>query len=94
MLAAGPGPASNEVRVALGAAVAAVATMALLATVQGVNVTLQWSENPTGPTVTGYQLHAGTAAGLANLGVAPLSASSRSLSVAVAPGTYFVRVSR
>ena len=45
-----------------------------------------------GPDGHRYQLHAGTAAGLANLGVAPLSAASLGLSVAVAPGTYFVRV--
>ena len=92
LLLGGPGPASNEVRVALGAAAPPLPPSALLATVQGINVTLQWSENPMGPTVSGYELHAGTAAGLANLGVAPLGASSRGLSVAVPPGTYFVRV--
>jgi hypothetical protein len=90
--AAGPGPPSNEVQIALGQAAPPMPPQALLATVQGTAVTLQWTENPFGPVITAYQVHAGTATGLSNIGVVPLAASARSFSVPAPPGTYFVRL--
>ncbi len=92
MTAAGSGPPSNEVQVALGQAAPPLAPLALLATVQGTAVTLQWTENPFGPVITGYQIHAGTATGVTNIGVIPLAAIARTLSVTAPPGTYFVRL--
>ncbi len=90
--AAGTGPASNEVQVALGQAAPPLAPLALLATVQNTLVTLQWTENPLGPVITSYQIQAGTATGVTNIGVIPLAATARTFSVTAPPGTYFVRV--
>lgn len=89
---AGVGPPSNEVVVVLGQAGPPLAPQSLLATVQGSAVTLRWSENAFGPTITGYRVLAGTASGLANIGVIPLAATARGLSVSAPAGTYFVRV--
>ncbi|HUU35984.1 MAG TPA: hypothetical protein VMW48_18090 [Vicinamibacterales bacterium] len=89
---AGVSAASNEVRVAAGDAEPPLAPQALLATVQGTAVTLQWTENPLGPVIAGYQVQAGTAAGLTNIGAAPVAASVRTLAVDAPPGTYFLRV--
>ncbi len=89
---AGVGPASNEVAVAAGEAAPPLAPLALLATVQDTTVTLQWTENPLGPVIAGYQLQAGTSAGLIDLGVAPVAPSVRAFSVIAPPGTYFLRV--
>lgn len=90
--AAGVGPASGEVAFAVGQAAPPLAPQALLATVQGAAVSLQWTENPLGPVITGYYLQAGTAPGLADLGVIPLPASARSFAAVAPPGTYHVRV--
>ncbi len=89
---AGVSEASNEVAVAAGEAAPPLAPLSLLATVQGTAVTLQWTENPLGPVIAGYHVQAGTAAGLTDLGVAPVAPSVRSFSVNAPPGTYFVRV--
>jgi hypothetical protein len=80
------------VQIALGQAAPPMAPQALLATVQGTAVTLQWTENPFGPVITGYQVHAGSAPGLSNIGVMALAASARTFSVPAPPGTYFVRL--
>jgi hypothetical protein len=90
--AGGTGPASNEVRIALGQAGPPLAPLALLATVQATAITLQWTENPLGPVITSYQLQAGTASGLVDIGVIPLAASTRTLAVSAPTGTYFVRL--
>jgi hypothetical protein len=63
-----------------------------LATVQGTGITLQWTENPLGPVITSYQVQAGTASGLVNIGVILLAASARTFAASAPPGTYFVRV--
>ncbi len=89
---AGSGPVSNEVQIALGQAAPPLAPQALLATVQGTAVTLQWTENPLGPAIIGYQVHAGSASGVTNIGVIPLAAAARSLSVSAPAGSYFVRL--
>ncbi len=70
--AAGLSPPSNEVRLATGQSAPPLAPQALLATVQGTNIALRWTENPLGPAITGYYLQAGTAAGLADVGALPL----------------------
>ena len=89
---AGSGPASNEVQIALGQAAPPQPPLALLATVQGTAVTIQWTENPLGPVIASYQLQAGTATGLVDVGAFPLAATARSLSVNAPPSTYFVRL--
>jgi hypothetical protein len=89
---AGTGPPSNEVQIALGQTAPPQPPLALLATVQGTAVTLQWTENPLGPVIGSYQLQAGTATGLVDVGAFPLSATTRSLSVIAPPSTYFVRL--
>ena len=90
--AAGSGPASNEVQIALGQTAPPQPPLALLATVAGTAVTLQWTENPLGGVISSYQLQAGTASGLVDVGVFPLTATTRTLSVNAPPGTYFVRL--
>lgn len=89
---AGPGPASNEVQIALGQAAPPLPPLALLATVQGTSVTLQWTENPQGPVIGSYQVQAGTASGLVDIGTIPLSAATRTLAVNAPAATYFVRL--
>ncbi|MGD9902375.1 MAG: Ig-like domain-containing protein [Vicinamibacterales bacterium] len=89
---AGSGPPSNEVQIALGQAAPPLPPLALLATVQGTAVTLQWTENPLGPVVGSYQIQAGTATGLVDIGAIPVSAATRTLAVNAPPATYFVRV--
>ncbi len=89
---AGTSAPSNEVRVAAGDAEAPLPPQALLATVQGTLVTVQWTENPLGPVIAGYQIQAGSAAGLTDIGAAPLDATVRSFTVDAPPGTYFLRV--
>ncbi|MEZ5291539.1 MAG: fibronectin type III domain-containing protein [Vicinamibacterales bacterium] len=89
---AGLGPASNEVAFATGQAAPPLAPQALLATVQGTGLALQWTENPLGPVIAGYQLHAGTGPGLSNIGVAPLPATQRTFAANAPPGTYYVRI--
>jgi hypothetical protein len=88
----GLGPASNELRIAVGAAAPPLAPVGLLASVQGTAVTLEWRESPHGSAPLGYHLHAGSAPGASNLGVVPLAAETRRLSVSVPPGTYYARV--
>jgi hypothetical protein len=90
--AAGVGPASNEVQVATGESAPPLAPLALLATVQNTALELQWTENPLGPVIAGYQLHAGSGPGLSDIGVLPLPPTARSFSAVAPPGTYYVRV--
>ena len=90
--AAGFGPPSNEVVVATGQAASPLAPLALLATVQGTTVQLQWTENPLGPAIAGYQLQAGHSAGVTDVAVLPFSATARGFSAVVPVDTYFVRI--
>jgi hypothetical protein len=89
---AGSSPASNEVQNAQGQAAAPQPPLALLATVQGTALTLQWTENPLGPVIATYQIQAGTASGLVDIGTIPVPAAARTLSVSAPAGTYFVRL--
>ena len=86
------GAASNEVRVATGEAGPPLPPQALLVTVRDTAISMQWTENPFGPVIAGYQLQAGSAAGIADLGVLPLPATARTFAVDAPPGTYFLRV--
>ncbi len=90
--AAGPSAPSDEVVVATGDAAPPLAPQALLATVQGNNVSFQWQENPLGTNVTQYQLHAGSGPGSSDLGVLSLAAGTTAFSGTAPTGAYFVRV--
>jgi hypothetical protein len=90
--AAGMSAASNEVQFATGQGGPPLAPLALLATVQNTNVSLQWTENPFGPVITAYYLVAGTGPGLADIGVLPLPPTARTFAVVAPPGTYYVRM--
>lgn len=92
LTASGPAGASNEVRIDVGQAAPPLPPLNLIGTTGGGQVSLQWSENPAGPTVAGYRLEAGTGPGLANVGVVPLPTTTRTLSAPVPPGTYYARV--
>lgn len=92
LTSAGMSAPSNEVQFAIGQVVPPLAPLALLATVQGTNVTLRWTENPQGPPITGYQVRAGRTSGASDVGVVPLPGTARSLVAAAPPGTYYVRV--
>ena len=90
--AAGSGPVSNQVVVVIGQNAPPLPPLSLLATVQGTAVTLGWTENPLGPVITSYQIQAGTAPGLADIGALPLPPTARTFAVNAPPGTYFVRI--
>lgn len=63
----------------------------LSATVSGSTVSITWTPPTTGGAATSYQLLAGTAPGVSNLGAVPVT--SPGLTVPnVPPGTYYVRV--
>jgi glucose/arabinose dehydrogenase/PKD repeat protein len=85
-------PASEEIVVATGQAAAPLAPAGLMATVVGTNITFTWRDNPLGPDIAYYQLHAGSAAGLSDLAILPLAPGARSYATAAPPGTYYVRV--
>jgi hypothetical protein len=89
---AGSGPVSNEVQIALGQTAPPQPPLALLATVQGTAVTLQWTENPLGPVIGGYRLQAGSAPGLADIATLAIPAGARTLTVNAPAATYFVRL--
>ena len=90
--AAGVSAPSNEVQFATGQAAPPLAPQALLATVQGTAVSLQWTENPLGPVVAGYQVRAGSGSGLTDVGLAPLPPTARTFAAVAPPGTYYVRI--
>lgn len=92
LTAAGLSAPSNEIQFATGQAAPPLAPLALLATVRDTAVSLQWTENPQGPIITGYQLRAGSGPGLTDVGLAPLPASARSFSAVAPAGTYYVRL--
>lgn len=90
--AAGLSAPSNEVQFATGQAGPPLAPLALLATVQGTAVSLAWTENPQGPIIAGYQVRAGSAPGLTDIGLAPLPPTTRTFAAVAPPGTYYVRI--
>ena len=92
LTAAGASAPSNEVQFATGQAAPPLSPLALLATVQNTTVTMQWTENPQGPGITGYQVRAGSAPGLTDISVATLPPTARTFNAVAPPGTYYVRV--
>lgn len=82
----GVSPASNVVRVEIGAGPPAPAN--LRASVNGSRVTLGWDAVPR---VDGYLLEVGTASGLADIAAIPTTAEGFAAG-GVAPGTYHMRV--
>jgi hypothetical protein len=82
---------SNEVVVVWGCSTAPAAPFGLAAAVSGSTVMLSWPRNPASCVPSTYDLHAGSAPGLTDIGVFPLGGAPGF--VATAPsGTYFVRV--
>ena len=90
--AAGVSAPSNEVQFATGQAGPPLSPLALLATVQDTAVAMRWTENPQGPIITGYEVRAGSAPGLSDIGVLPLPSTVRTFTANAPPGTYYVRV--
>ena len=88
----GESAASNEVMFGVGSALlppGAPGTPS--ATVTAGAVSIQWTQPTEGGAVTGYQLEAGSGAGLSNLGT--VAVSSNAVSFAGVPaGTYYLRV--
>ena len=91
--ASGPGPASNEVTVVIGAGTCPSAPVALnIATQNGAAVTFTWQAPLTG-TPLSYVVQAGSSSNTANLANFDTNSTALGLSVPnVPPGTYFVRV--
>ncbi|MCC7126470.1 MAG: fibronectin type III domain-containing protein, partial [Acidobacteria bacterium] len=89
-------PSSNEV--VLDIAVTGACTQppdppsGLASQVSGRTVTLSWQLSTIGAIPAGLHLVAGTAPGSSNLGTIPLAATATGFSIAVPPGTYYVRV--
>ena len=90
--AAGPSAPSNEVQIVTGQAGPPLAPLAFAAVAVGTSVGVQWTENPLGPVIAGYQLEGGSAPGLANLGTVAFGATTRSFAANVPSGTYYLRV--
>jgi glucose/arabinose dehydrogenase len=63
----------------------------LQVSVSGATVTVQWSPPASGPAAVSYQLEAGSASGLADLGLVPTTATVLTFP-GIPPGTYYVRV--
>jgi hypothetical protein len=91
LFGATPGPvASNEIEVLVPALPKAPAN--LTATVERFTVNLSWNFGFGSSTVSGWQVHAGSAPGLSDLAIVPLPSSRRLLTATVPAGTYYVRV--
>jgi hypothetical protein len=89
--ACGDSPASNEISVTVGTGPPG-APRNLNSQRSGQTVTLNWSA-PLGAAVpTEYIVEAGSASGQSNLAVIPTGSTSTTLSGAVPPGTYYVRL--
>lgn len=90
--AAGISGPSNEVRVVVGPPPPSAPTLTGSVGAGG-DVMLNWSVPSAGAVVTGYELHAGTAPGLSDLGVLSLIGGQTAFSTSGVPaGTYYARV--
>ncbi len=85
--AAGMSGPSNEIAVLVGCSATAPAPIGLSSQVSGDSVTLSWQPVPG---ALGYQVEAGSTAGLADLGVIPVNAPP--IAGVVPPGEYHTRV--
>jgi hypothetical protein len=85
-----PGPASNEIEVVVPPLPTAPTNLA--ATVARFTVTLTWNFGFGSASVTGWQVHAGSAPGLSDLAIETVPSSTRLLTATVGEGIYYVRV--
>jgi hypothetical protein len=92
LFGATPGPPSDEVQVLVGVAPPA-APESFTAAVAHLTVTFSWAIASGTPSVSQWQLQAGSAPGLSDLAIVPLPGSARSFT-ATAPvaGTYYIRL--
>lgn len=88
-----PGPASNEIAVAVSAACGAPPgpPTALTFTVTGAAVSLSWNR-PSGAAPGAYVVEAGSAPGLSNIVVFDTGSAITQLTATAPSGTYYVRV--
>jgi len=90
--ACGAGPASNEVPITLGATVALPGTpLNLTAGVSSATVSIAWNAPASGGAPASYALEAGSAQGLADIAVVPVTGTGIVVP-GVPAGRYFVRV--
>lgn len=91
---AGPGAASNEVRVDVGVTAPPGPPSSLAAAVTGSAATFTWAAPAAGGPVTGYVLAAGTTPGFAApIAMLPLAAAPRQATItSIPPGAYYVRL--
>ena len=89
---AGLSGASNEVRLVTGQAGPPDPPLALQAASLGLTMGVQWTENPSGPSVTGYLLEAGSGPGQSDLARLSLPPNPSAITGQVQPGTYFLRL--
>lgn len=88
--AAGLGPASNEIAVAVGPPCTVPAAPVLTGSTSGGAITIQWT-TPAGGPIASYTVQAGSASGASNLFNASVGLVN-SVSAPVGPGPYFIRV--
>jgi hypothetical protein len=90
LFGATPGPASNEVEVIVPPL--PPAPVNVTATIERMTVTLTWERGLLSASVTGWEVHAGSASGLSDLAIVPVPVTRRTLTGTVPAGTYYVRV--
>ncbi|MEW6322836.1 MAG: fibronectin type III domain-containing protein [Acidobacteriota bacterium] len=92
--AAGTGPQSAETAFTVGPAAPSVpsAPIDLRAVVNGPSVTLTWNLPATSPVAQSFWVEVGTASDASNLGVYDTNSASTTVTSAMLPGLYFVRV--
>ncbi len=89
----GEGPPTGDVAFTVLPHQPPQATTGLAATVSGTTVILTWQAPPSGAAPVAYLIEAGSASGLANLGVFDTgSPHTSAIFTNVPPGTYYVRV--
>ena len=64
----------------------------LVASVSGRVISLSWNPPTTGATPTSYVIDVGTISGSSNLGSIDTGSTATTISGAVAPGRYFIRL--
>lgn len=93
VFASGPGEASAEQVIAVGACDSMpAAPSAFTSQVTGSIVTLVWSMPASAAEPSSFVIEAGSGRGLANLAILNLPGGMRSLSVGAPPGRYYVRL--
>ena len=96
--ACGVGAMSNDATAAIspggggGGSVVPVPPDGLVASVSGRVISLSWNPPTTGATPTSYVIDVGTISGSSNLGSIDTGSTATTISGAVAPGRYFIRL--